>query len=134
MSSLRSHENNGVRKTNIGYYDSNNGFPITDINAIPRRFRRIDKEEKPIGPGTDIYIIGFRDELPENVLEAADVFRSAMDKYLEKNFTESRELFEKAAALVPGDESPLVYAHRCGEFIEKGIHENWNGVITLTTK
>lgn len=79
-------------------------------------------------------IIGFRDELPENVLEAADVFRSAMDKYLEKNFTESRELFEKAAALVPGDESPLVYAHRCGEFIEKGIPENWNGVITLTTK
>ena len=79
-------------------------------------------------------IIGFRDELPENVLEAADVFRSAMDKYLEKNFTESRELFEKAASLVPGDESPLVYAHRCAEFIEKGIPENWNGVITLTTK
>ena len=78
--------------------------------------------------------IGFRDELPENVLEAADVFRSAMDKYLEKNFTESRELFEKAASLVPGDESPLVYAHRCAEFIEKGIPENWNGVITLTTK
>lgn len=60
VSSLCSHEYNGVKKMHIGYYDSNNGFPITDLNAIPRRFRRIDKEGNPIGPGTDIYIMGLR--------------------------------------------------------------------------
>lgn len=60
VSSLCSHEYNGVKKMHIGYYDSNNGFPITDFDAIPRRFRRIDKEGNPIGPGTDIFIMGLR--------------------------------------------------------------------------
>ena len=86
VSSLCSHENNGVRKTNIGYYDSNNGFPITDINAIPRRFRRIDKEEKPIGPGTDIYIMGLRYDYSMPIEQAIQYIYTEMTLAVLRNF------------------------------------------------
>lgn len=62
VSSLCSHELNGIKKMHIGYYDSNMGLPISDFESIPRRFRRIDKDGNLLGSGTDIFIMGLRHE------------------------------------------------------------------------
>ena len=77
-------------------------------------------------------ILGFREELPENVLEAAEIFKSAMELYLKKDFVKAGKLFIKANKLVPEDETPLVYAQRCKEYLENGLSENW-GLIKKTT-
>lgn len=59
VSSLCTHKHEGVDKMAIGYYDSNNGLPINDNDAIPRRFRRL-KDDRDSRPGTDIYIMGLK--------------------------------------------------------------------------
>lgn len=86
VSSLCSHEYNGVKKMHIGYYDSNNGFPITDFNAIPRRFRRIDIEGNPIGPGTDIFIMGLRYDYSMPIEEAIQNIYTEMTLAVLRNF------------------------------------------------
>ena len=53
---LTTHKDNSSRKlTAYGFYDSNNGEPIQDINSIPDIFKRAET-------GTDINIIGLWDE------------------------------------------------------------------------
>ena len=79
-------------------------------------------------------ILGFREELPENVLEAAEIFKSAMELYLKKDFVKAGKLFIKANKLVPEDETPLVYAQRCKEYLENGLSENWDGIVNMTSK
>ena len=51
VSSICTHELDGQKRSHVGYYDNNNGEPISDIERIPKRFRR---EE----PGTSVYIVG----------------------------------------------------------------------------
>lgn len=79
-------------------------------------------------------IVGLKDELPDNVLEAAEIFKQAMDKYLGRDFKAAGKLFVKANSLVPDDESPLVYAQRCKDYIEKGLPDGWDGVMNMTSK
>lgn len=79
-------------------------------------------------------ILGFREELPENVLEAAEIFKNAMELYLKKDFIKAGKLFIKANKLVPEDETPLVYAQRCKEYLENGLSENWDGIVNMTSK
>lgn len=86
VSSLCTHECNGVRKMHIGYYDSRDGFPITDLESIPRRFRRIDKEGNPIGPGTDIFIMGLRYDCSMPIEQAIQNIYTEMTLAVLRNF------------------------------------------------
>lgn len=74
VSSLCTHEIEGESglRVSVGFYDNNNGFPITDSNEIPDRFQRCE-------PGTDIYIMG---------IDAADkegIYREMVEAVL-RNF------------------------------------------------
>ena len=51
-SSLCTHLYNGTKKMAFGYYDDQNGKPISEETDIPAKFRRTE-------PGTDINILGF---------------------------------------------------------------------------
>ena len=53
VSSLCTHEleNEPGMFVSVGYYDNNDGEPVTDVDNIPVRFRRDE-------PGTNIYILG----------------------------------------------------------------------------
>ena len=79
-------------------------------------------------------ILGLKDELSETVLESLEIFEEAMDFYIKKDFVKAGKLFVKANKLVPEDESPLVYAQRCREYLENGLPENWDGVVNMTSK
>ena len=50
--SLCTHTYKGTKKMAFGYYDDQNGKPITEESDIPAKFRRSE-------PGTDINILGF---------------------------------------------------------------------------
>ena len=51
VSSICTHEIDGVKRSHVGYYDNNEGQPISDIERIPKRFRRE-------APGTSVCIVG----------------------------------------------------------------------------
>lgn len=62
VASLCTHEINGDKKESVGYYDNNNGQPVTNNEQIPARFQRDE-------PGTNIYIMGIdlSDESKESI-------------------------------------------------------------------
>ncbi len=65
--SLCTHTYRGVKKVAFGYYDDQNGKPISEETNIPAQFRRSE-------PGTDINILGFdmeyMDEAVKEMTEA----------------------------------------------------------------
>ncbi len=65
--SLCTHTYKGTKKMAFGYYDDNNGKPITYEENIPAKFRRTE-------PGTDINILGFdisdKEEASAEMIEA----------------------------------------------------------------
>lgn len=101
--------------------------------VLARRFDRVRVvgREEPVQLWN---ILGFKNELSDTVLESVDVFDKGMEKYLAKDFVGAGKLFLKANKLVPSDESPLVYAQRCKDYIEKGLPENWDGIMNMTSK
>lgn len=67
ISSLCTHTFKGTKKMAVGFYDDNNGKPISSEEAIPAKFRRSE-------PGTDINILGFdkseKDEAIEEMIKS----------------------------------------------------------------
>ncbi len=69
VSSLCTHqlEGNNKRYVSVGYYDNNNGEPVTKIDDIPQKFQRQEA-------GTDICILGIngsdRDSITKEMTEA----------------------------------------------------------------
>ena len=39
-----------------------------------------------------------------------------------------------AAELDPSDETALIFAKKCSDYIQNGIPEGWDGIINLTSK
>ena len=113
------------------WYDANTGENMGKIIARPFDRVRVVGRDEPV----QLYnILGFKDELSESWLEAVDIFQKAMDKYLQRDFAGAGKLFVKANKVCPEDESSLVYAQRCKEYIEKGLGENWDGIMNMTSK
>lgn len=64
--SLCTHTYKGSKKMAFGYYDDQNGKPITEESDIPAKFRRSE-------PGTDINILGFEmEDADEAIQEMAE--------------------------------------------------------------
>ena len=60
--SLCTHTYKGSKKMAFGYYDDQNGKPITEESDIPAKFRRSE-------PGTDINILGFDNDYTEEAVQ-----------------------------------------------------------------
>ena len=100
---------------------------------VARRFDkvRVIGINKPV----QLYnIVGFRSEMSKDELEAIDIFHAGLDRYLVKDFTGAKKLFEQAHALQPEDGAPPIFAQRCTDFIKNGVAENWDGVMNMTSK
>lgn len=111
---------------------------------VARKFDnvRVINVKKPVG----IYnILGLKDEMPKEQIEAAEVFNEAIEIYLKGSDTpevpkkiselkEAYELFKKADQLYPEDLSSKVFMDRCADFIKEGVPEIWDGVFTMKSK
>lgn len=60
--SLCTHTFRGVKKVAFGYYDDQNGNPISEETDIPAKFRRTE-------PGTDINILGFETKYTDEAVK-----------------------------------------------------------------
>ena len=79
-------------------------------------------------------VIGFRSEVSSNQLEEIELFHEALDLYLNRKFNEAGKKFIQANAMLPEDQAALVFAERCKSYMQKGIPDNWDGIMNLTSK
>ena len=43
-------------------------------------------------------------------------------------------MFAQANAMLPEDQAALVFADRCKSYMQKGVPEDWDGIMNLTSK
>ena len=98
--------------------------------------RRFDKVRViGINKPVQLYnILGFKKELPEDQKQSVDIFHEGLDLYLNKEFQKAGKKFVEANKCFPSDESPLVFASRCKDYLETGVPGDWDGVVNMTSK
>ncbi|MGN0738854.1 MAG: CHASE2 domain-containing protein [Treponema sp.] len=123
------------QKANSGAYEG---------KLVARKFDcvRVVNVKKPVG----IYnILGLKEELSAEQIEAAEIFNKGIELYLngsdtpevKKDIAELKEAilyFQKAASLYPADESSNAFIERCKDFIKNGVPQIWDGVYTMQSK
>lgn len=98
--------------------------------------RRLD-QVRVVGRSTPVQlynIVGFTNELSLEQREEIDIFHAGLDKYLERDFVNAGKLFMQATSTGIQDDTAIIFAQRCKDFIEKGVPEGWDGVINMTSK
>ena len=70
---------------------------------------------------------------PEEI-ESIEIFNAAYEKYILKDFVNAGKMFMQASSIVGTDDTALVLANRCKDYIENGIPENWDGILNMTEK
>ena len=98
-----------------------------------RRFDRV----RVVGINTPVQlynILGVKAELPEDLIESVKLFHAGLDCYFKKEFSGAKKLFDAATRKYPSDEAASVFSARCVQNMEKGVPEDWDGVINMTSK
>ncbi len=98
--------------------------------------RRLDRV-RVVGRTTPVQlynIVGLREEVSAGQIECVEIFHRGLDLYLEKKFKEAKAVFKQALALYPEDGPSEAFVNRCNDFIKKGVPENWNGILNMTSK
>jgi len=78
-------------------------------------------------------VLGLKANANPTLIKELEIFNAAMDEYNNGNFVQAGKLFISASDIL-ADDTAIVYANRCKEFIENGVPENWDGVISMTSK
>jgi len=101
------------------------------------RVRAVDRV-RPKGKSNSITLYELLDGLPADELSgklaALDDFEHGYALYQEGKAGEGLVHFAAALKTFPGDRAAQLYVGRCWQFIENGVPEGWDGVVTLTTK
>lgn len=119
VSSLCTHTLNGEKYTDVGYYDNNDGKPVTNINNIPVRFLR--KEA-----GTNIYVMGVyksQEELFDSDGWKEEIYHEMMESVL-RNFwmaIQTQKLEVKIG-------ETYITKENLGEYLEKTFKEEHDKV------
>ena len=79
-------------------------------------------------------IVGFRSDLSSEQLESIELFNAAYEKYFLKDFIGAGKLFMDSSNAINGDDTALVLANRCKDYIENGLPPNWDGILNMTEK
>lgn len=98
-------------------------------------FRRLDRVRVVnITTPVQLYnVIGFANQVSAQQKMEIDIFHTALDKYLAKDFINAGKLFLEANKTF-ADETALIFAERCKSNIENGVPEGWDGIVNLTSK
>ncbi len=98
--------------------------------------RRLD-QVRVVGRTTPVQlynIVGLVDEVSSSEIECVEIFHKGLDLYLAKKFAEAKGVFAQALAVHPSDGPSSAFLARCEEFINKGVPENWSGILNMTSK
>lgn len=78
-------------------------------------------------------VIGFRDEMSSQELQMIQLFKDGLNCYFEKDFQQALKIFTECVKNY-NDKTSLVFAERCKIYIKKGIPDNWDGIMNMTSK
>lgn len=108
-------------------------FGIHKDELIARKLDRVRVVGKTV-PVQLYNIMGFRSEMSNSQLEEIDLFHEALDLYLKKDFNLAGKKFLQANEMISEDQAALVFADRCKTYLQKGIQDDWDGIMNLTSK
>ena len=92
---------------------------------------RVKGKEEPV---TILEPIGLKEELPDEVKQKVEAFRSAMLMYRKQEWDAAQEAFEVLLNDEPGSMLYELYLERITHFREESPGEYWDGVFTHKTK
>lgn len=78
-------------------------------------------------------LMGHKKIKPE-LQQCTELFHTAYELYLNKNFEEALRKFNEALNIVPNDGPAQLYVDRCQEYLQNPPTENWDGVYEFKTK
>ncbi|MBQ7159966.1 MAG: CHASE2 domain-containing protein [Treponema sp.] len=106
------------------------GSHAGELIARPFDRVRVVGKEQPV----QLYnILGFKSELSSVELEMTEVFKGAIDAYLKRDFKKAEQIFMEANKVMP-DETSIMFAERCREYMSANLPDDWDGVYQMTTK
>jgi class 3 adenylate cyclase/pSer/pThr/pTyr-binding forkhead associated (FHA) protein len=73
-------------------------------------------------------------ELKELKLKELETFENARQHYLQKEFDEAREGFERVQVVLPEDKAVAIYLERCSHYKDLDLPQDWDGIEVLTSK
>jgi hypothetical protein len=117
-SMLCTHKIGDVKREGTGFYDNQNGLPVSNLDEIPFRFRRKGSRCEDIGPGTDIFIMGV--EYDDEKKRTADPIYKEMIEATLRNFWLS--IYKKQLVVKIGD--TLIDESTLPKLLTKTFDEN----------
>jgi class 3 adenylate cyclase len=99
---------------------------------IVRPFDRV----RVVGRATPVQlynVLGFADEVDSQKKEELDMFNNALSLYLDRQFAKAEQAFIECSKILQ-DKTALIFADRCKLYKTKGVPENWDGVMNMTSK
>lgn len=131
---LCTHSFRGQTLCDVGFFDNNNGVPVTEADKIPPMFLRHE-------PGTSIYIVGLRDESKDQsestgqiisetlrnfwyaimsgrlvvTVGNEEISKNTLDKLMNATFTDEQDSRRSGE-----DYNPLPYYRAVSEIVSKG--------------
>jgi adenylate cyclase len=78
-------------------------------------------------------LIGYRDDLSDDVMSGLDVFKDALQQYRAGDFTEAEVLFNKVFEYLPEDGPSKTFIKRCAQHIASPPSQ-WDGIYSMLTK
>ncbi|MCP3925261.1 MAG: adenylate/guanylate cyclase domain-containing protein [Desulfobacterales bacterium] len=78
-------------------------------------------------------IIGYKKNLSKDVMDGLRVFKEAIEKYREGDFSSADDLFNKVLAFLPDDGPSKTFMKRCADYKENPP-DDWEGIYSMQTK
>ncbi len=78
-------------------------------------------------------LIGYRENQSKDVMDGLRVFKEAIEKYREGDFSSADDLFNKVLAFLPEDGPSKTFMKRCVEYKENPP-DGWDGIFSMQTK
>lgn len=108
------------------------------VTPIPYSIRMLDRV-RVVGKSEPATIFEVLDGASNNVvlqkkIATKDQFAEALTLYDQKQFKEVVSIMENILVQCPEDKAAEIYKERCGRFLQEGVDEQWEGVVTLHTK
>jgi adenylate cyclase len=79
-------------------------------------------------------LVDEKNETPENIKEAMEVFHHGLEQFESQNWNKADELFQQVQEIIPSDGPSGVYIKRCKTYKRKAPAASWDGVFNLTVK